>query len=570
MQAGPIPLSNTIPQVEPDNAPLTLRDYLSPVLARKWWVIGFVIVLAAAGYAYGAGKPPVYKASTQLYVAQQGNPALGVGAGFTSDRTIADQAALVTTKEVSAIVAQQIGYRGSPQSLGGSVTATPATGEDIITIAASASSAARAATIANAFARAFIQLSTQQGHASVLKSLTTLQEQLKRLPPGASTATQRSNIQTQIEQLQVAESSGIGNASQINPATPPASASSRPTWEYTLLAAIAALISSTILAYVLQRLDPRVKSVLHALAIYDRPVLATVTEDDEIQNAVKDGRPALSEKSREVFRELRINLELSAPDGGLKTILLTSASSGEGKSSVARNTALAFSEVGRKVALVDADLRKPTIPKIMGFEGQGGVTEVVAGLKSLEEVAVHVPISDSGNVGHGAIKITGSGEFIRGSENGANGSGSTITVVPAGRRPPNPPAILESANFAAMLKELADTHDIVIIDSPPLTVVSDVIPILRDVDALMMVVRSGVTDARSARHAAEIIGRVPDANFVGIAVNGLPPAEAAAYGAGYGYYYRYGGYGHSGRYGYGYGDENEGDKGRRRGAASKA
>jgi len=53
-----------------------------------------------------------------------------------------------------------------------------------------------------------------------------------------------------------------------------------------------------------------------------------------------------------------------------------------------------------KVALVDADLRKPTIPKIMGFEGQGGVTEVVAGLKSLEEVAVHVPISDSGNVGH--------------------------------------------------------------------------------------------------------------------------------------------------------------------------
>lgn len=556
--------------MEPDSAPLTLRDYLSPVFAQKWWIVGFVVVMAAAAYAYGAHKPPVYKASTQLYVAQQGNAALGVGAGFTSDRTIADQAALVTTKEVAAIVATQIGYSGSPQSLAGAVTATPATGEDIVTIGGTASSSAEAAKIANGFARAFIQLSTQQGHGAVVKSLNTLHQQLHQLPPGTSTATERSNIQNQIEQLQVAESSGIGNATQINPATAPASASSQPSWEYAALAAIAALVSSTILAYVLQRLDPRVKSVLHALAIYDRPVLATITDDDEIQSTVKDDRPALPEKSREVFRELRINLELSAPDAGLKTILLTSASPGEGKSSVARNIALAFSEVGRKVALVDADLRKPTIPRIMGFEGQGGVTEVVAGLKSLDEVAVHVPISDSGNVGRGDIKISGSGEVIRASENGSNGSVSSITVVPAGRRAPNPPAILESANFAAMLKQLADAHDVVIIDSPPLTVVSDVIPILRDVDALVMVVRSGVTDARSARHAAEIIARVPDANFVGIAVNGLPPAEAAAYGAGYGYYYRYGGYGHSGRYGYGYGDEKEGAKGRRRGAESKA
>ena len=63
--------------MQPENAPLTLRDYLAPVLARKWWIIGFVVVMAAAAYFYAAHRRPVYKSATQLYVAQQGNAEIG-------------------------------------------------------------------------------------------------------------------------------------------------------------------------------------------------------------------------------------------------------------------------------------------------------------------------------------------------------------------------------------------------------------------------------------------------------------------------------------------------------------
>jgi Mrp family chromosome partitioning ATPase len=117
-----------------------------------------------------------------------------------------------------------------------------------------------------------------------------------------------------------------------------------------------------------------------------------------------------------------------------------------------------------------------------------------------------------------------------------------VTFVPAGASPPNPSAVLESAAFRSLLEHVANNHDVVVIDTSPLTAVSDVIPLLPHVNAVVLVARSGTTDRRSARHAAEVIGRVPGVNFVGIAVNDLPVAEATAYGAGYGYGYGYVGF----------------------------
>ena len=101
------------------------------------------------------------------------------------------------------------------------------------------------------------------------------------------------------------------------------------------------------------------------------------------------------------------------------------------------------------------------------------------------------------------------------------------------------------------MKTLSSSFDVVVIDSTPLTLVSDAIPVLREVDATLLVARSS-TDSRSARHASEVIQRVPGVNVVGLVVNDVPEAAAAAYGKGYGYGYY--GYGYGNRYGaYGYG-----------------
>jgi Mrp family chromosome partitioning ATPase/capsular polysaccharide biosynthesis protein len=513
---------------------LTLRDYLAPVLARRWMILAVVAVAAGAAYVYYAHRSTVYSASTKLYVAQQGNPLVGVGAGFTNDRTVADQAALVTTTEVASLVARRIHYTGSAAALAGSVTAQPEAGADFVTITAHATTPAGAARIANGFAAAFIRISTSQGHAAAAKAINQLRQQLRQVGNGAANSSNRVQIQSQIQQLQVASSSGVGNATQIDPARPPAASASRPAWEYAALAAVAALIGSVFLAYALQRLDPRLKTVDQAIEVYRRPVLATIIHDGGI-NAFTDQTPALASRSKESFRELRINLDLAAPDRRFKTILITSAGPGEGKSTVARNLALALSEAGRRVALVDADLRRPTLPGTLGLEPTAGLTDVLAGTRTLSEILRSVRIADAGMIGPMEIMVPRSES---GDEFG-DWDGNQITFMPAGTTPANPPAVMESAAFRSLLQHVAEHHDVVVIDSTPLTAVSDVIPLLAHVEAIVLVARSGTTDQRSARHAAEVMNRVPSANFVGVVVNGLPVAEATAYGAGYGYGYGY-------------------------------
>ena len=95
----------------------TWRDYLGPVIARRWLVAGIVVLVAAATYVYSASKPLVYKASTKLYVAAPANPALNVAASSGSDRAVQDEASLITTTGVASLAAKQIGYSGPPGNL---------------------------------------------------------------------------------------------------------------------------------------------------------------------------------------------------------------------------------------------------------------------------------------------------------------------------------------------------------------------------------------------------------------------------------------------------------------------
>jgi Mrp family chromosome partitioning ATPase/capsular polysaccharide biosynthesis protein len=505
---------------------LTLRDYVAPLLSRRWLIIAIVIVLTAATYVYASRHRGVYVASTKLYTAQESNPLVGVGAGFSDDRTVQNQAILATSNDVAALVARNISYRGSPSALAGSVSATPATGADFITITAHAGSGSEAARIANAFAQAFISVRTANGRAAVDKALAQLRQQLRSIPNTPVHSADRSSIANQIRQLQVAASTGTGNATQLDAATAPSSPSGLRPWVKALIAAAVALFGSGLLAYLLERLDPRLKSIEEAASIYQRTNMANVFHDKDIEGFTDD-LPSLSERSRETFRQLRINLAVALLDKPDNLILITSAGPGEGKSTVARNLALALQESGRRVALVDADLRKSALSAMLGVPSGMGLTSVLSGEAGLVEVLVSVHVASPA----GQAEQTGNG-----GENDASSSGS-IAFLPAGPPTPNPPAMLESPQTASVLDELAARNDVVIIDTAPLAPVGDTVPLLARADAILVVTRSGVTDQRSARRAADVIGRVPGANLVGVVVNDLSETAAAAYGGRYGYGY---------------------------------
>ena len=485
---------------------LTLRDYLAPVAARRWMVLGLTALAFVASFAYYSRQDETFMVSTKLYVAQEGDPLVGVGAGYSDDRTVENQATLLTSQDVARSVARRIKYTGSASSLAARVTAVPSSGSDFITIAAQGSTGAEAAAIANGFAQAFIDVRSGQRREAASTALAEQKRQLEALPSGEENAASRDQIAANIRQLEVALRSGPGNARQIDPAEPPASPTGRPAWQKAALAALAALIGSVMLAYMLHRLDPRLRGTEDAVEIYGRPTLGAIFEDPQIE-AFEDGRPTLSPDSIEAFRLLRANLALAAPDRPFTTIIISSAEAGEGKSTVARNLSLVLREAGRSVALVDADLRKPSLPASLRVDRSEGLADVISGTRTLSEVSVELSHGDSS-------------------------TGGSLTLIPAGATPPDPAVVLESGAFRSLLEELKARHDVVVIDTAPLGVVSDAIPLLGGSDALVMVMRSGTADRRSAVRAAQTISRVPGVNLVGLVVNGLTGAQAAAYGTG--------------------------------------
>lgn len=500
-------------------------------------VLALTLLAMGGAYAYYQHKGEVYRTSTKLYIAQEGDPLLGLGSGFSDDRAVENQATLLTSGDVAAVVARKIGFRGPPSALAGKVKATPSTGADFITITATGATGAEAARIANGFAQAFIEVRSTARRASIQKALAQLHRQLKGVPGGTAGAATREQISGNIRQLEVANNTSAGNARQIDPARPPTSVAGRPVWEKTVFAGLATLLGSILLAYSLHRLDPRLRRVDEAADLYHRPIMASIPHDGEIEYFA-DGQPAMSVRAKEAFRQLRVNLDLAAIDQPYRLILVTSAGPGEGKSTMARNLALALNEAGRRVALVDADLRKPALPAMLRSDPADGITTVLAGQRSLEDVMVSLTVKSQGVSALGTVTHS-DGSAV----SGGNGDGTdAITLVGAGPTPPNPPAVLESSAFTALLDDIAARHDVVVIDSAPLAEVSDTVPLLSRADATLIVARSGVTDRRKARRAAAVIERVPGVNLVGVVVNDLGGTEVAAYGAGYGY-----GYGESGR-----------------------
>lgn len=511
--------------VQPSPEQLTLSDYLAPLRARRWLIVAIVVVATAGTYAYSSQQPEVYEASTKLYLNQ--NPE----AGYSDDRTVENQATLLRSQDVARRVAEEAGYRGSPASLASRMRATRESEADFITITVQGDSAEEAARLANAYAKVFIDVRSDDIRGQIERQRQDLREQLERVPQGPRAASEREQIEANLRQVEVALRSAQGNATQVDPAAEPGSPVS-PTPRRDALAAFGlSLFGAMLLAYLLHRLDPRLRRVEDAAAIYDRPIMASVFHDDEI-DAFKEGRPVMSEKSIETFRQLRINLDLAALDQPFRMIVVTSAGAGEGKSTVARNLALAYHEAGRRVAVVDADLRNPRQPGRLGVKVDAGLTDVLSGERSLEETVLGIEVPSRGRAA--LDRMTAAGV----SDNGAGPS--QLTLLAAGSQPPNPPAILESDATAAVLDTLRGAHDVVIVDTPPLLAVSDAIPLLSRADGVLLVARSGITDRRGATRTAELISRVPGVNLIGVVVNDLSGAEADAYGYGYGYGYRYG------------------------------
>lgn len=260
------------------------------------------------------------------------------------------------------------------------------------------------------------------------------------------------------------------------------------------------------LAVLRETLDTSVKTHRQLEELAEAPVIGAIPFDGGA-----DGAPLISDidtysPRAEAFRVLRTNLQFIDPDANKKVFVLSSALPGEGKSTTACNLALALAEGGQSVALVEGDLRRPRVAQYLGLVDAVGLTTVLVGRIDLADAVQETQYPG-------------------------------LSVLSSGKTPPNPAELLQSRAMSALIAQLREDYDVVLIDAPPLLPVTDAALIASVVDGAVLVVRHGKTSADQVRGAVERlegVGAKPVA-----AVFNMTPAKTGRYGYGYGYGYGY-------------------------------
>lgn len=514
--------------------PVDVRDLFAPLWRRKWLIAAVVLLGTAGAYLYESSRPDRYRAATTIFIQQSGPGALigGPESPVDSDRSIQNQAQFLSSRDLAEAVKDRIAYRGDAHTLLEGLTVIPQKGSDFVGLEAEWRSPDGAARIANAFALEFISSRSREYREQVDDALKQARQELETLTvAGAATIDQRRDLRATIRRLEIARGLPAVGVRQLDPANPPAERSAPHPLRAAVFGFGLALIIALGLAFALERIDRRLKlrDIEHA---FDAPLLATFPET-KVPTPAVNGAIAFAPALREPSRMLRTAIAIAGVDTPLRKVLITSALPSEGKSTTVRNLALAFAESGRSVAVVDADLRKSELSQTLAHGAEYGLVDVLVGQVDVEQALIPV--------GAGPPAVESAEDAADGGPVAvAELSPTRLDLLAGGDTPADPPSVLGSARMRDLLDEVADMHDVVLIDSAPLLPVSDTLPLLSAVDAVIVVARIGETTRDAANRCATAIGRVPSARLLGVVANGVSDDDAGIAGYGYGYGYGYG------------------------------
>ncbi|WP_425956688.1 polysaccharide biosynthesis tyrosine autokinase [Xylanimonas sp. McL0601] len=434
---------------------MELADYLS-LLRKRWLSIALLTVVGVlAGFGASALATPAYTAQAQVFVSVRGSDTtsdLLQGSNFTV-RQVRSYIQLVQSPRVLQPVLDELGLTETTSDLAERVSAESPLDTVLINLSVEDPSPEQAAAIANA----------------VADSLSDVVQELE---------TPMGEVQSPVE------------VSTVRSASVPEAPSSPNTTMNLALGLLVGLALGVGIAVLRDVLDTKVRDVADVNAITDAPVLGAIAHEAEAAtHPLIIEEPAGSPRS-EAFRRLRTNLQFLAVDENAKAIVVTSSLPAEGKSTTSINLALTLADAGAKVALVDADLRRPTVAKYLGLEGSVGLTTALIGRAAIDDV----------------VQPWGNGN---------------LDVITSGQVPPNPSELLGSHRMSELVDELNRRYDVVIIDSPPLLPVTDGAILARLVGGAVVVVGAGTTQKAQLQDSLDTLGTA-NARVLGTVVNRVP------------------------------------------------
>jgi capsular exopolysaccharide synthesis family protein len=377
---------------------------------------------------------------------------------------------------------------------------------NLVSISAVNSDPARAAAIANEYAKQYINFRRAADRAKITDVIQVVRDDLDSLPETEATGPEGELLRSRIQDLRVLSAAQTGNAELVQPAKVPAAPSSPRPFRNAFLGLVIGLIFGALMAIARDRFDRRLRDPSELEEIFGRPVLAVVPRS----KVLEDPGPAdLPPRLSSAFQMLRINLRYFNASRSIKTLLVTSANVAEGKSTVAWSLARAAGGGETRVLLIEADLRRPSLVQTRRLRQSPGLSGVLSGGAELDDAVEKVVIG---------------GPAPR-----------SFDVLTAGSLPPDPAALIESDAMTALLRTVRDRYDLVILDCPPASIVPDPNALVGHVDGVIVV--SGVgrtTRAAAARLNTQLVNL--SAPVLGVVIN-MAPTSVSYDGYGYGYDY---------------------------------
>jgi Mrp family chromosome partitioning ATPase/capsular polysaccharide biosynthesis protein len=507
----------------------------APLWKRKWLILAVGVLAAVATYFFYNHQQAEYRSSTGIYLGSGSEVQELLGESNTNsagnDRSIANQVVLINSSVVSNAVRRRLARKGDLEAAEGFAEAGSAEGSDLIVITTFASTSQAAADLANAYAQVYLRLREAGYRHNIHAALLSTSEQLRTTEetatPSTSQTLQIQNLVERINHLKSQLSLGDAGDRQINPAAGGGSPISPRPMRNAIFAFFLGIALASLGAYALSRFDRRLRSLADIETIFQAPVLAAVPS---VRHPIgrADGQPAPSSALREPLRRLHTTLQLRSLSDDLdqkaapRSVLFVSADAGDGKSTLITGLGLVQSEAGERVAIVESDLRRPIQAGLLGIDGSRGLAEVLAGALTVREATQMVQAT--------AMATDSPGEREDDSSDTSQRAFGSVSLLPSGGTVANPPALLAGRAMPVLLHSMADEYDYVLVDAPPPLEVSEVLPLLAMVDAIVVVARVGHTGETSARRLVDLFARAPHAPVIGIVVNDASTAEMEAFG----------------------------------------
>ncbi len=478
------------------------------VLRRHVWLISLCcLVVAGAAFGFSRIQPAKYTATAELiFNGNQQAAVTGLAAGNSNDQQAEQNTnvQLVQLGEVAEKTAAALGGGLTKQAVKADVSVGGKGESNLVDVSATSKSPKIAAEIATTYAAQFVSVQQKATHEYYTAALAAIDKQLAQ---GASIALQERAASLQL----LAELPTNVRVAQV--ASVPTSPSSPKTSRNTLLGAFLGLLFGVGLAFVIERADPRIQRPTDLEEIYGLSLLGVVPESSALSPLTPiEGRgwSALPPGEAEVFKLIRAHLRSFNGDRQPHTILVASAAPGDGKSTVAAQLAAATASVGSRVLLLEADLRQPVLARRFDIRPTPGLSDVVDGSVSTDAATQSIE-----------VQLRPGGSETR----------RTLDVLVAGQPlPPNPVELIEGSGMDDLLEFAKSAYDLVVIDTPPLDVVSDAFALLGKVDGVIVVGWVG----RTSRNVSERLHQTLTASGVpllGVIANGARHGTAGYYGA---------------------------------------